>query len=31
VAGVAFEGAMHPAVLDYLFEHGGLARLVNRK
>lgn len=30
VAGVAFEGAMHPAVLDYLFEHGGLARLVNR-
>jgi hypothetical protein len=30
MAGVAFEGTMHPAVLDHLFEHGGLARLVNR-
>lgn len=31
IAGVAFEGGMHPAVLDHLFEHGGLARLVKRK
>jgi len=23
MAGVAFEGAMHPAVLDHLFKHGG--------
>ena len=30
VAGIAFEGAMHPAMLDYLFKHDGLARLVNR-
>lgn len=30
MAGVAFEGAMHPAVLDHLFEHGGLANRVNR-
>lgn len=30
MAGVAFEGAMHPAVLDYLFDHGGLANRVNR-
>jgi hypothetical protein len=26
VAGVAFEGTMHPAVLDHLFRHGGLDR-----
>lgn len=31
MVGVAFEGTMHPAVLDHLFAHGGLARLVNRK
>jgi hypothetical protein len=30
MAGVAFEGAMHPAVLDHLFEEGGLARPANR-
>lgn len=30
MAGVAFEGTMHPAVLDHLFEHGGLAPLVKR-
>lgn len=30
MAGVAFEGTMHPAVLDHLFEQGGLADRVNR-
>jgi hypothetical protein len=31
MAGVAFEGTMHPAVLDHLFSHGDIARVAGRK
>lgn len=31
IAGIAFEGAMHPAVLDHLLAHSGRTRLGNRK
>jgi hypothetical protein len=30
-AGVAFEGAMHPAVIDFLCEHGGKPVIAPRK
>lgn len=31
IAGIAFEGAMHPAVLDHLLAHSGRTRFGNRK